>query len=240
MNKIKIEVLFPEVCNLCGDLQNIEYLRRSLEDEAVVVETSLKDAPYFASNDDISMIYIGTMTERAQELVLKALTPYKARIKELIDKGVCFLCTGNSFEIFGEYIECDDGSRIECMGLLKAHAKRRMLDRYNSLYVGKFEDIDIVGFKSLFTETFSEEKPLFETVKGYGINKTAKEEGIRVNNFLATSVIGPLLIFNPLFTKKLMKLLGSEKESVAYEEAAMDSYNTRLTEFTDPARGISG
>ena len=71
---MKVEVLFPEVCNLYGDLMNIEYLKRSAGGFDVI-ETSLKSEPYFTSNDDVSLIYMGTMTESAQELVLKALKP---------------------------------------------------------------------------------------------------------------------------------------------------------------------
>ena len=41
-----IEILYPEVCNLYGDLMNIEYLRRAVP-EAEVVKTSLKTRPAF-------------------------------------------------------------------------------------------------------------------------------------------------------------------------------------------------
>ena len=37
-----IEVLFAEVCNLCGDAQNAEYLRQTLPD-AELIFTPLKD-----------------------------------------------------------------------------------------------------------------------------------------------------------------------------------------------------
>ena len=197
---MKVEVLFPEVCNLYGDLMNVEYLRRSAGGFDVI-ETSLKSEPYFASNDDVSLIYMGTMTESAQELVLKALRPYKERIESLIDAGKIFLITGNALEIFGEYIENEDGSRIECLGIFKTHAVRKMLERYNSLYVGKFaEDMDIVGFKSQFTHSYGEFEGLFKTVRGDGLNPETKAEGIKKNNFFATYIIGPILVLNPPFT----------------------------------------
>ena len=241
---MKIEVLFPEVCNLYGDLQNIEYLRRSLGD-AEIIETSLKSVPYFADHDDLSLIYMGTMTERSQELVLNALSPYTDRINKLIDAGQIFLITGNALEIFGEYIECDSGKKIPCLGIFKTHAVRRMLNRYNSLYVGKFTDketgteTDIVGFKSQFTHSYGEFDALFNTVRGDGLSPLTKEEGIRRNNFLGTYIIGPLLILNPLFTKYLMGLMGSSEKTVAYEEAAMDVFTHRLEEFMQPERGLT-
>ncbi|MCR5310664.1 MAG: hypothetical protein K6E32_04515 [Lachnospiraceae bacterium] len=239
---MKIEVLFPEICNLYGDLQNIEYLRRSFKENGVdceIIDTALKTEPYFASHDDMALIYMGTVTEHGQELVMDALKPYKERIRALIDAGKIFLVTGNAWEVFGEYIECDDESRIPCLGLLKTHAVRRMMQRYNSLYVGKFGDMDIVGFKSQFTHSYGEFTPLFETVRGDGLNPEVKGEGIRINNFLATYIIGPLLILNPPFTKYLMRLCGAESDKLAYEEAAMDVYTHRLEEFMQPERGLT-
>ena len=237
---IKIEILFPEVANLYGDLMNIEYLVRSIgKDNAEVINTSLKSEPYFAKTDDVDMIYLGTMTEKSQSLVLDVLFKYKTRIEELIDAGKIFLITGNALELFGEYIECDNGEKIPCLGIFKTHAVRRMLERYNSLYVGKFEDIDIVGFKSQFTHSYGEFDGLFETVRGDGLSPETKSEGIRRNNFLGTYIIGPLLVLNPPFTVYLMKLLGVEDAHPAYEESAMDVYNHRLEEFMQPTRGLT-
>ena len=76
---MKIEVLYPEVCNLYGDLMNIEYLRRSCGD-IEVVKTDLKEPPLFVSETP-ALIYMGSMPERAQELAIAALTPYKERIR---------------------------------------------------------------------------------------------------------------------------------------------------------------
>ena len=42
---MKIELLYPEIANLYGDLFNVEYLSRCCGAE--VVETSLKESPRF-------------------------------------------------------------------------------------------------------------------------------------------------------------------------------------------------
>lgn len=47
---MKAEILFPEVCNLYGDLQNIYYLKRccpALE----IIETDLHSKPRFLTED---------------------------------------------------------------------------------------------------------------------------------------------------------------------------------------------
>ena len=57
------------------------------------------------------------------------------------------------------------------------------------------------------------------------------DEGIRINNFMATYVIGPLLILNPKFTKWLLKDIGVKKPKLAFEEEAMDAYEYRLNDY---------
>ena len=46
---MKIEVLFPEVCNLYGYLANIRYLKRSFK-KLEIIETKLTDEPYFVKS----------------------------------------------------------------------------------------------------------------------------------------------------------------------------------------------
>ena len=227
---MKIEVLFPEVCNLYGDLANIRYLKEST-DKVTVIETKLTDEPYFIENKP-DLIYMGGMTEHSQELVINKLNKYKDRIKELIDENVHFLITGNAFEIFGKEILNEDSSKINCLGIYNTVAKRDMLHRFNSLYVGKFNDIDIVGFKSQFTHSYTEDKlnPLFNTIKSCGINPSTMNEGIRINNSMATYVIGPLLILNPLFTKWLLNEFNINTK-LAFEEEAIDAYKYRLEDY---------
>ena len=108
---MKIEVLFSEVCNLYGDVQNMNYLKKCLTD-AEFINTSLDDEPRFV-NEKIDLIYLGPMTEKTQEKVIEKLLPYKERIEELIKDNTIFLFTGNALEVLGKYIENEDGSKIE-------------------------------------------------------------------------------------------------------------------------------
>ena len=133
----KIEMLYPEICNLFGDYANVKYLASCIED-VKVINTHLTDEPHFI-NEDIDFIYMGSMTEKSQEFVIKRLKPYAEKIKEMIDKNKVILFTGNAVEILGNYIEKDDGSKIEALGILNFYAKRQMMNRVNSLILGDFE-----------------------------------------------------------------------------------------------------
>ena len=72
---MKVEILFPEVGNLCGDLMNIRYLRQCCP-ELEVVETDLKSRPAFLEGG-VDLVYMGSATEKGLELMVKALTPYR-------------------------------------------------------------------------------------------------------------------------------------------------------------------
>jgi len=232
-----IELLYPETANLFGDLMNAKLLKTAIPG-VELVETGLKARPRFV-DEDVSMILLCSMTERSQELVAKALMPFKDRLSELIEGGTVFLITGNAMEIFGSYIEDEDGSRIEGLNLFNFHAKRRMMNRFNSLYLGKCGDMEIVGFKSQFSHAYGEGfDPLFETLRGVGMNRETMPEGIRKNNFMATYVLGPLLVLNPDFAKYIFRLLGAADAVLSFEEAAYDAYNLRLAEFKDPKTGF--
>lgn len=231
---MKIEILFPELCGLFGDTGNVRYLRCCLP-YAEFLSTALLDEPYFVNNCP-ELIYMGPMTERAQRLVIEKLRPYKERLNDLIESGTCFLFTGNSMEVLGEYIETD-GERLEGLGLLKLRAKRDMKNRFNSLFLGKFCEIDIVGFHSRFASAESDEDGFAEVVRGSGTRQGAKYEGVRKNNFFGTNLLGPLLVLNPDFTLYLLKLMGGDGK-LAFEETVRKAYSLRLAEFKDMKRHL--
>jgi CobQ-like glutamine amidotransferase family enzyme len=230
---MKIELLYPAIANLFGETIEMRYIEKCLPD-AQVFKTEVNSTPEFV-NSDVDMIYLGPMTERSQEIVIKKLTPFKDRIIELIDKGTVFLVIGNALEIFGEYIENEDGSKIEGLGIFGIHAKRDMLHRFNSLFLGELEDMKIVGFKAQFSQSYGgENEQLFRLVRGGGFNPDAKFEGIRRNNFFGTYLLGPLLILNPDFTKYLLSLLGVENAVIPCENDIRIAYEKRLKEFERP------
>ncbi len=245
---MKIEILFPEICNLYAELQNIEYLKRS-DPSIEIIHTDLKSRPAFLDGG-IKLVYIGTTTEKGQELVIEALKPYRDEILSAIENGQYMLMTGNASEMFGSVIKCDDGPDIEGLKILPTYAVRDMMHRYNSLWIGQYGDKDkkdVVGFKSQFTQCFFDEgagyndefKPLFITERGDGLHPGIKEEGFRWHNLFMTYLIGPLFIVNPLFTEEFLKIIGAECTEPAYKEASMRSFLKRCKEFREPERGFT-
>ena len=228
---MKIELLFPELCTVYGDAGNVLYLKKSCKD-AEFIETALQSKPYFIDND-VDMILIGSMTEKSQLFAINALKPYINRIKECIEAGVVFLCTGNSMELFGEYIAEDD-TKWDALGIFPFYSKRSSeYFRHNSMFLGEFEDIEVVGCRSQFAYIYSKCDTPFMSVKGgIGNNPDDKSEGIHYKNFFATYVLGPILPLNPKLTKKILSIAGFKGE-VAFEKEAMEAYNLRLTKLKE-------
>lgn len=238
MSKIIIEYLFPEVSNLYGDPFNVKYLASSVKEnglECDIIEDELTKEPFFVNNTP-ALIYMGPMTEHSQELVIKRLMPYKERIQALINEGVFFFVTGNATEIFNDKIECEDGSIIDCLGLYPYIAKRKMFNRYNSLFLGEFEGIKIVGNKSQFTHSYGNTGlyPFIKVNRGDGYAPGEAFEGIKDHNFLSTYLLGPLLPLNPALTKWILSGLGLKTPILSFESEAITAYEKRLKEFENP------
>jgi len=249
---MKIEILFPEICNLYGDLGNIRYLKES-DPSIEIIETSLKSEPAF-NKEKVDLIYMGTTTENGIVLSVNALKPYVSKLKKLIDEGQFILLTGNALDIWGTYIDTDDinsskVSRIEGLDILKTHSEYHMMKRHNSFFIGEFNTdgvngTKVVGFKSIFGHTYADENDgddtntayaqqgWFKTIRGVGQNPEVIPEGFKVNHLFATYLIGPLLPLNPQLTAWLLKELGSDCPP-AYEEAAINAYNQRLKELSN-------
>lgn len=231
-----VEILYPEICNLFGDTGNARFLKSCTDD---YIETALNDIPTFV-NEDVKLIYFGPMTENNQIRAMERLSQYKERISELIDKGTVFIATGNSYEIFGRRITDKTGESISCMDMLDFTVSRDFMHRQSGLILGTYEDIEIAGFKATFTDIYpgDDVETFVKVTKGMTMNPASKFEGIVKNNFFGTALLGPMLVLNPLFTKKIFETAGIPSENIPFYKEMMDAYNIRVNEFKQSQIGI--
>ena len=240
---LRIEMLYPEAANLYGDRFNAWYLQKSCPG-STVVSTSFSDVPAFVRGE-ADVVCMGGAPEIYQEKAVEALMSYKSSLKENIEKGTIFIFTGNAIEIAAEYIENEDGSRIESLGLTDLYAKRDPMNRYNSIFLGTFDggslgQIKIAGFRSQSSMMYGDNSSCyaFASEKGCGINRDSTLAGIRLGNFFGTYLLGPLLPMNPGFTKYILRLAGEENASPAFEKEAAAAFEARLKEFRDPSFAV--
>ena len=182
------------------------------------------------------MIYMGSMSEKAQVMIIKILKKYKNELQEFINNNNVVLFTGNAFEVLGKFIEDEEHNKIEGLGLIDIYSVIDRKHRYNTLFLGELnceEKIKILGFKATFSFSYTDNTNNYfcKSIRGCGNNKESKLEGVRVNNLFGTYLIGPILVINPNFTKYLMKQLGVEKTELQFEEEAMECYQEKLKKF---------
>ncbi|MCL2491049.1 MAG: hypothetical protein FWF36_10110 [Propionibacteriaceae bacterium] len=231
-----IESLYPEICCLYGDLGNTVYLRHCLPD-ATFAQTSLTSPPVFLSQP-IDLLYLCSMSERAQEIAIQQLLPHRCELAKLLDGGqTTVLLTGNALEIFGQYIQRPDGSRIDGLGLLDFYSVRVTPNRFNSLILASFQDTKIVGYTSRFSHTYTKatDNCQFKVEKGVGFNPGTDLEGLHVGKLYATYLHGPLLIANPAFTKALLADMGVTLPRLPFEDEVQRAYLKKLAEYEQPS-----
>lgn len=242
MSELVIEMLYPEIANLHGDSANIEYLAQCRPD-ACILRTGLTDAPAFVSRK-VDLIYLGPLTEDGQLKAIERLAPHRDRIAALIEAGTVFLFTHNAVEVLGSRIRNDEMNYdVAGLGIFEIESEVHMFGRYSGKVLGDVPWVGaehpIVGYKSQFSMlSDAPAVPGFLTAnKGIGRNRGTAVEGVRVGNFIGTSLIGPLLVNNPYFTKYLLSLIDPDSEPVlAHEALALASYNSRLDHFHDAKR----
>lgn len=228
---MKIEILYPEIADLYGDRFNIDYLCRCVKNSEIV-ETHINEEPYFAKHK-VDLIYMGPTKEKYQTLIIEKLKPYTQKIKELIENNTVFLMTGNAFEVFGQKINDETA-----LGIFDYYATSDLSKHESCCYLSKYEGIEIIGFTSRYSKVFNNDKPLFEITKCKGWIEENKNDGYHYKNFMATYSIGPVLIYNPLFTKKFLDLFKIEYH-IEYEDIAMKAYQQRLAIFKRKDIGIN-
>ena len=242
MSALTIEVLFPEIANLHGDNANIDYLVQCRPD-ARVLRTGLTDTPAFASGP-VDLVYLGPLTENGQLKAIDHLRPQRDRIEALIESGTSFLFTHNALEVLGSRISnAEMDYDVAGLGIFDLESTVSMFGRYNGKVLGVTPeagaDYPVVGYKSQFSMvTGAGSLPGFLTAeRGIGRNQATAVEGVRVNNFLGTSLLGPLLVTNPRFTRGLLARLDPDTEPVlAHQDLAIAAYDARLAGFRDARR----
>ena len=227
-----IEMLYPEIASLYGEKGNLDLLKLCFP-EANIRMTMLNDEPYFVKHE-VDLIVMGPTTEEFQKIIIKRLRPYIDRIQTLIRENIHFWMTGNAMDIFGAYIEDEEGNRVLGLGLFDYHARLYRPKRFNSYVLGKIEDMEVVGFKSQFSQIFpSQIQSWFKVERGFGLNEKSMDEGIKLNNFIGTQCLGPFWILNPDFTLQYFKALGYAKAELPYHAEMLEAYRQRILEFKD-------
>ncbi len=236
---MKIEILYPELCCLYGDKGNTLFLQKCLP-EAEFIYTQLNDKPAFLS-DDVDLCCMYSMSEISQERILDRLLQWKDEIAEKFQKGkTLFLLLGNALELFGQYIQREDSSKVAGLGIYNTYTVRHAPNRFNTLIQANFEGITLLGYTSRFSDTYgiTEQMAMCQVEIGTGSAPNSKLEGICHDRVIATYLLGPLLVANPDFSKWLLTQLGINDPQLPYTDALYQSYECKRKEFQQPGLAL--
>ena len=198
--KITIGYLYSDLLNLYGDEGNIKALKYHLEEQNVKVEIKYMTIGDKKDFSDIDFLYIGSGTENNIILALEDLKNDKDKIKEYLNDNKIFLSTGNSIELFGNYIITN--KKIKALGLIDyvcMHQDRIVKDiKYKTDMVND----EIIGFEN-----------------HDGKNLSMNEDFFNEGSFYGGYVIGPILVRNPdLCSLFVHKLIDSKEKDFKYGE----------------------
>lgn len=232
---MKIEILYTELCCLYGDKGNTMFLRKCLPD-AEFIYTALNEKPHFLT-EDIDLCCMYSMSEQSQERILDRLLPYRDEIAKCFESGkTLFLLTGNALELLGKYIQREDGSKVDALGIFDTYTVRQAPSRFNTLIQAEFEGMTLLGYTSRFAHTYgvTDTLAMAKVSIGTGCEPGSKLEGIRSGRVIATYLLGPLLVANPDFAKWLLKELGVAAPVLPFEADLYKAYEVKKQEFTRP------
>ena len=200
---ITIAYLYYDILNLYGESGNLKILKYALEKSGYKVIIKFVTVDDILEFDTYDLVYMGMGIPENFNIIIKHLKKYKKDIKSYIENNKVFISTGNSYELFGKYIDLDN-NHINTLGIFNFTSKiqdNRLVSEVSAKC--KLFDEEIIGF--LNTTTFNNNhKHSFLT---YNLNDKVINEGVLYKNFIGTYVVGPILARNPLLLEYVIKLL---------------------------------
>ena len=237
MKTINIAHLYYDLMNLYGENGNMRILLKHLEDQKVEVKLSFLTIGDEIDFNTYDLVYMGTGSEINQKLVLQDLMKYKSEVKSAIDSNKFFLVTGNSIELFGNHIIDLKENKIDCLACFDFYTKETEFRIVGEqVYESALITQPIVGFQNRSGAMFDIENGPFKVKSGTGFKPKSEYEGIISNNFIATYLIGPILVRNPYFTEYLVKQL-LDSNNIAYKKCLQGTeykaYEAFLSNFNE-------
>jgi CobQ-like glutamine amidotransferase family enzyme len=146
------------------------------------------------------------------------------------------LATGSAVELFGKCIDTERDS-IPALEILGYGARRIKNCRFlnDCLFKSTVFEKKTLGFVNRCSEFYDTNNSLFDVELGIGYDKSSKNEGFIYKNFIATTLIGPLLVRNPhvldFVMTRLFEIAQEKPKSDKRSELAQKAYESTVLEL---------
>lgn len=224
--------------NLYGERGNVLMLKKCFEQSGLDVICDCKEASDYLNISDYDIVYIGCGTESASYKALECLRPYKRQLVDFIENNKLLIATGNSFELFGDYINDDkygnfEGLKLFEYGVSRTHKKRFLGD---AVFSCMQDENKVIGFINKCSKISGVSSPLFNVELGLGNDNLKSTEGFTYKNVFATNLIGPVLVRNPFFCQFILNIayknIGFEPDFTPDMSNQIKAYNVALSELS--------
>lgn len=206
--KIVVAHLYYDLLNLYGECGNVRILKKVLEENGFDVYVKLLTVGDELNFNEYDFVYMGMGLKENLKIANEHLLEYKKDIEKYINHNKCILCTGNSYELFGKKIILDN-DEFDCLGLFDFESKVLETRNINEITASStLANKKIIGFVNCGSNNNIKENYFLDN-----INNTNDKEGININNFIGTYLIGPILVRNPELLKAIVSKIVLSKDS---------------------------
>lgn len=204
---IDIVSLYPKDMNIYGDTGNVLAITRRAElygyEPHIHTVNQGDEWP-----EQVDLILGGGGQDTGQKKIIDDLFSRANVLRSLAADGLPMLMICGLYQLFGEYFETVDGSRLDGIGIIGAYSVGSDVRRIGNLVEHSDEFGDIIGYENHSGQTFLHEgvHPLGHVAEdGRGNNGEDHTEGARVNNVIGTYMHGSLLPKNPTVSDFLIR-----------------------------------
>ncbi len=223
---------YPDILNLHGDRGNILALERIAK--MLDIETNVKKIESYNQkidfeNTDIILFNVGEV--KVMPAVIEALKKQENELKEYIERGSIVLLIGTTGCIMAKETLRADGTKFEGLGILDMNCIERKDVYGNDLHFTLKEDenMEIMANQIQLIDTKLNSDIAFGTIKyGMGNNDGKSTEGAKYKNVIFTNALGPVLVKNPWYTEKIIKLAIENKGEKIDKSIKKDEFEIEL------------
>ena len=207
---------YPDILNLHGDRGNIFAIKKVaelLDIETKITKIEKYEEKIDFENADIILFNVGEV--KVMPTIIEALKKQEKELKEYIEQGKIIILIGTTGCIMAKETLRKDSSKFEGLGILDMQCTERENVYGNDLHcvLRENENIEIMANQIQLIDTKLNSDIAFGTVKyGMGNNDELKlTEGAKYKNVIFTNALGPVLVKNPWYTEKIIKLAMENK-----------------------------
>ncbi|MCI1650444.1 type 1 glutamine amidotransferase [Bifidobacterium tibiigranuli] len=204
---IDVMSLYPKDMNIYGDWGNVLTITRRLALYGYEPRLHVYNQGD-AWPEHVDMILGGGGQDNGQKKITEDLFLRADELRSLAADGTPMLAICGLYQLFGEYFETIDGTRLDGIGIFGVYTKGRDVRMIGNLVEHAEQFGDVIGYENHSGQTFLREgvQPLGAVdAEGTGNNGEDHTEGARVGNVIGTYMHGSLLPKNPAISDFLIR-----------------------------------